>query len=79
MRKIIENLRKKPDHHKKTIVFSISIAITAVIFVIWLSFIKMEFASIDTPKDVADKNSPLTFIKESVANAYNGIMSDIKR
>ncbi|MEK9184828.1 MAG: hypothetical protein AAB866_01530 [Patescibacteria group bacterium] len=79
MRKIIENLRKKPDHHKKTIVFSVSIAITAFIFVIWLSFIKMEFASIDTPKDVADKNSPLTFIKESVANAYSGIMSDIKR
>ncbi|MCR4334688.1 MAG: hypothetical protein NUV47_03110 [Patescibacteria group bacterium] len=79
MSKIIENLRKKSDHHKKTVVFSVSLAITGIIFVIWLSFIKMEFASIDAPKDVAEGNSPLIFIKESVANAYNGIMSDIKR
>ncbi len=79
MYKVIEHLRKKPDHHKQTIVFSASLAITLVIFAVWLTFIRAEFATVNSPGGIAEKDSPLVFIKESVANVYQGIMSDLKR
>jgi len=77
MRRIIAHLRTKPDHHKRTIVLVVSLGITALVFLIWLSFVKVEFASIDSPQQVADNPGPLVFIKENVANAYNSIKSDL--
>ena len=79
MYKTIEYLQKKPDHHKQTIVLVSSLGITLVIFTIWLSFISVEYATIDVPKEVANSKSPLVVIKENVANVYNSIKSDLGR
>jgi hypothetical protein len=37
MKKIIQNLREKPEHHRHKIAFWTALGITAVIFVIWVS------------------------------------------
>lgn len=72
-------MRQKPDHHKQIIVLVGSIGITLVIFIVWFSFTVNEFAHIGDAPNLAKKDSPLIFIKESVANAYHGIMTDLKK
>jgi len=37
IQKTIEQLRTRPDHHKRFVAFSASLAVTAVVFSVWFS------------------------------------------
>lgn len=76
MRKLINNLRQKPEHHKRTVVWISSAVITGVIFVVWLALIRVQFAVHDGEGDTVAQG-PLTIIKENVANAYESIQSNL--
>ncbi len=76
MKKLIHNLRQKPDHKKRTIAFGVSGAITTAIFVVWAS---VHMYGSDSQQVLAEKNtdimSPLETVRLNMASAFSGIQA----
>ena len=59
---LLDKLRQKPDHEKQRIAFLVSITVTLLIAVVWLSTFK-----IDSEAVTANTSSPI----ESFSNQFN--------
>jgi len=72
----LAKIQKKPDHQKRKIVFALSSTITGIIFIIWLSVIRLEF----TTENVAEENSvsPLDALKANALDGFSNISEGIK-
>jgi len=68
----IEELRKKPDHHKRRIALGVSTLVTGLIFVAWLSVLLPQ----GTNKTLVENSNepkgetPLSTLKNGVAQVY---------
>ena len=79
----LEQLRKRPDHHKRRIAFGISAFITSLIFVVWLSVLLPKNASEIVAKEKpSNEVTPFDSLKTGVAQVYEaskGLFSDTKK
>lgn len=66
----IDKLRKKPESYKKKVVFMISIFITGIIFLIWISTLGVRFNNIENEisKQKEESKSMSAEVKESFSN-----------
>jgi hypothetical protein len=69
----IENLRGKPDSHKKSIAFFTSAGITFVIFALWLVTLQVGKVSNDTVVVNKKTESPFKAVTENVAGVIHSI------
>lgn len=72
MRKIIERLKERPEHHRRRVTFATSAGFTALVFVVWASVIlpsgiKSTVAKSETKRDA---ESPIGTLRTSVASVY---------
>ncbi len=75
MRKTIEHLRKRPDHHKKAIAFGVSFVITLAIFSVWFSNQSLWGNSTTQVIAEAKTASPFEAFRDSVASGWSGFTS----
>lgn len=82
MYQYIENLRKKPDHHKKKVALLAAGVVTGAMFIAWASVIfpsntQAILASAETANQSAVEQSPSPFesLKASVGSAIESIKS----
>jgi hypothetical protein len=80
MYQYIEQLRNKPDHHKRRVALLASGAITGLIFFAWLSVILPSNTSqivADSSQSQgvseADNNTPIETLKRSTAQVFDAI------
>lgn len=62
-------MRAKPDHHKRRIALGVSLALTSIIFVVWLSVVSQE----GQPQVITSKpkeDTPITTLKKGAASVY---------
>lgn len=77
MKSIVHHLRKRPDHHKKAIAFSVSFFVTAAIFGVWFS----TQTFFNTPTVIVEAetvNSPIDTFMGTVASSWNGFIGLFK-
>ncbi len=75
MYKYIEELRSKPDHHKRRIALGISTIVTGLIFVGWLSVLLPQGANNTLAQNQNEPKgeTPLTTLKNSVAQVFEAM------
>lgn len=73
MRKIIDHLSKKPEHHKRAVAFSVSFVATLFIFGVW--FTTQPFFGGSEVIAEAKTSSPFAVLVDSVASAWHGVIS----
>lgn len=76
MRRTIERLRTKPDHHKKRVAFGVACAVTAMIAGVWFS--TQTFFSGPTVIAQTKTAGPLDAFAQSVASAWSGVANIFK-
>lgn len=77
MRRIIHYIRQKPEHHRNRIAIGLSAFITALIFIVWVSFIRLQYM----PKEndggqMAKSLEPVLVLKQNMATIYKSINFD---
>jgi len=78
IKKTIEGLRTKPDHHKRFVAFTASIAVTAVVFSIWFSTHHF-FGSQDTTVIAqAKEKGPISIFSDTVASGFQAFKNTFK-
>lgn len=65
MRKIVENIKQKPEHHRKLISVGVSALIVGVMAMVWVTTLPMRFAKLNDKVD--EQNS----LKASVFEAFS--------
>lgn len=66
MRRIIHNLRQKPEHHKKSIALLTSIVITGIVFVGWIASQIFIFSHTTVADAGSEEKSAFERFKESL-------------
>ncbi|PJA33649.1 MAG: hypothetical protein CO184_01370 [Candidatus Zambryskibacteria bacterium CG_4_9_14_3_um_filter_40_16] len=74
----LENLRNKPEAHRKKVAFVSSLFVTAVIFSIWVSVLLPRsqsriIAQRQESVKVAKENSPIDTVRRGAAQAYQSV------
>ncbi len=64
----IENMRQKPDHKKRQYAFAVSLGITAIIFVFWLS--SFGIGTEGNNNVAVEVRSPLESVTASASDAF---------
>lgn len=76
MEEYLENLRKKPHHHRKLFAFGVSSCFTAIIFLIWV-FVRFGGAATVVAENIPDSQvqavSPFENLGNGLANAWSGL------
>ncbi|HEY4511964.1 MAG TPA: hypothetical protein VJH55_03940 [Candidatus Paceibacterota bacterium] len=72
MKKIIHNLRQRPEHHRKSIAVATSLSLTFIVFVMWISFFRLQYVPDNTSAPVAE-NGPVLMLKQQAASIYDSI------
>ena len=77
MKNILHRLHQKPEEHRKAVALIISLAITLMIFGIWLSTLPARINVIDgvaqnTQKQLEDGITPLATAKDAFGNVLKG-------
>jgi hypothetical protein len=71
----LDNLRQRPDHHKKRIAFGAAFAITLVVALVWVSTVSLTPKTQQQTTVSVDQNSPASVIGSNLANLWAGIKS----
>jgi hypothetical protein len=78
MQKYIENLRNKPEHHRKRVTLGVSTLVTAVVFVVWLSVLlphgSNQVVARNEP-EAPQVGTPVATLKTGVAQVFTAIKS----
>lgn len=78
MRKLINNLREKPEEHKKAVALGSAFVITLIILGVWITTLPYRLQSIgiadETKKQLQDGITPLATVKASI----DSIVGDVK-
>ncbi len=78
MKKIIENLKQKPEHVRRQVLLACSLAITGIIFGSWLFLFKSEFSKPEKKKpDLANDLKPLSMIKDDFLKTFQTVSSGV--
>lgn len=76
----IENLRGRPEHHRRKVAISVSFLVTVIIFAVWATAIfpggSMQITKVDNTVEKEGKGeTPLTVLRQGVAQAYQAIIN----
>jgi hypothetical protein len=81
MKTYIEQLRGRPDHHKRRIAFGLATFFTGLIFVVWLSVLLPQGSAVTVAKNESLKKvtaeSPFSTFKNGVAQSYEALKESI--
>jgi len=86
MRHIVQRLKEKPEHHRRRVTFAVSGAITALIFIVWVTVIFPSglasggVQARETP--LRDAESPLETLRSGVASVFKAtesLFSDLEK
>lgn len=76
MKKHLEKLKNKPDHHKQKIAQTMAIIVTVIIVIIWLTILALKPKSIVEP--VVETEPSIGESLESIFNNTSSELADIK-
>jgi hypothetical protein len=80
MENYLEQMRQRPEHHKKYFALGVSGCFTAIIFLVWV-FANFGGAATVVAENVPDKQSqgasPFENISNSVANAWSAMRGEL--
>jgi hypothetical protein len=68
MRRFVHTLREKPLEVRKQILMMVSIAVTALIFVVWVATLQYRFNA-DARHKIQSDWAPIAHLKESITNS----------
>lgn len=79
MRRYIENLKDKPDHHKQRFALLVSGVFTLAIFGVWsfVVFHKTPQVPVAVMQQVQYEPSPLSSLRTSFASAFEAIRGNV--
>jgi len=79
MQKFIENLRNKPEHVRKNILYAATFSITGIILLTWIYSLANHFSEPETREALSNDLKPLTVIKDNFSDAYQNISADLSK
>ncbi|TSC61316.1 MAG: hypothetical protein G01um1014107_44 [Parcubacteria group bacterium Gr01-1014_107] len=74
---LIENLRAKPRHQRRTVAFFISLSLTALIFTTWAFFTLSSFQATLAEEKSTTTTSPLASLRAGFDKAYEAITGEL--
>ncbi len=78
MEKIIKNLRNKPEHVRKNILYVLTFTITALIFLLWAFMLHQRLTAPEVKEAFKNDLAPLTVLKDNITATYQDISGDLK-
>jgi predicted metalloprotease len=79
MRKLVEKLKDKPEHHRRRVTFAVSAGLTSLVFVVWVSVILPQgLDSVSVAQDTPSKKqaqTPFGTLSASMAQVYEAAKS----
>ncbi|MEN9582723.1 MAG: hypothetical protein RL641_677 [Candidatus Parcubacteria bacterium] len=78
MRKIIDNLRKKPAHVRDQIAIFSALTFAGVVAFFWISSLATEYASPETKSSFNASLTPFKVLGSSARNAYDQSKADLE-
>ena len=79
MKKFVENLRKKPEHVRKNILYVTTCSVTAIILIFWIYGFSNHLSKPSTKEAFKNDLKPLTVIKDNLTGAYQNISADLSK
>lgn len=73
MRKIIDNLRKQPEHVRRQILHVTTIIAGAVLLVLWIYSLGTNFSDPDTQTKIENDLKPFSSLKANLIDGYQSI------
>lgn len=78
MRRYIEELKKRPDHHRQRVALGVSGGITAIIFVLWVSVTVPNTAQTFAREEKQEKkDTPISVLSQGAAQVYQAVKQNI--
>ena len=73
MKKILNNLRAKPEHVRNSAVYIIAFTITGIVFLFWVFTLHNRFTSPEVLNSFQNDLKPLTVIKDDISSTYKNV------
>ena len=73
MRKIIHNLRKQPEEHRRSILHLLTIVFAIVLFVLWTWSFGTSLAGPETGTKLKEDLEPFSVLKDNIIDGYKNI------
>lgn len=77
MEKFVNNLRKKPEHVRRNILYGVTFGVTGIILLFWFYTLAARLTTPETKEAFQNDLKPLTILKDNITNAYEDISSNV--
>ena len=73
MRQIINNLRARPEHHRRHMLHVSTVVVAVVMVVLWFVSLGHSLTDSDVKKQVSEEAKPLSALRANLVDGYNSI------
>ena len=73
MRKIIENLRNRPEEHRRHILHVLTLVFAFVLFVLWTFSLGSTVATTETADNLKADLAPFSVLKDNLVGGYESL------
>lgn len=77
MQKFVNNLRKKPEHVRRNILYGVTFGVTGIILLFWFYTLSERLSTPETKEAFANDLKPLTILRDNLTNAYDDISTNV--
>ncbi len=78
---MLHKLRQKTEYQKRKIALTVSILLTGLMFIVWLSTTIHSFSALNSDNEGGEisksADSPFTLVKDSVATVYESMKKNV--
>jgi len=77
MRKLVQNLREKPEHVRKHILHITTFGLTCLVVLFWVYTLQARFSSPEVKEAFRNDLKPLTVLGDDIVNTYQNISANV--
>lgn len=77
MEKFVNNLRSKPEHVRRNILYGFTFGVTGIILLFWFYTLAARLTTPETKEAFQNDLKPLTILKDNLSSAFDDISTNV--